>query len=198
MDRNSGQQIWADEFHADVRPERWSGSLTTSGGSLPPVLAPSTGSLRVSRGEFAARGFPAGDTFGAIARSLHLTYSRQIGCVAAGGKRPAAGHPPHAGSRAGVDQPGAPVPDESHARVVGHDHAGRHGHRLRQPERHARASERAHALPDGDRAVGQGRTRRRAARSWIRRCGSTASPSPTAKSSAGCWRSPVNGTRAWP
>jgi len=78
MDRTTGQQIWADEFHTGLRAERWSGSVTDIGRVIAARIGAEHGIIaRHVCGEFTARGFPAGDTFGAIARSQHLTWSRQ-------------------------------------------------------------------------------------------------------------------------
>ena len=78
VDRTTGQQIWADEFHSGLRAERCSGSVTDIGRVIAARIGAEHGIIaRHICGEFAARGFPAGDTFGAIARSQHLTWSRQ-------------------------------------------------------------------------------------------------------------------------
>jgi len=85
VDRHSGQQIWADEFHTANRPERWSGSAAEIGRVVAARIGAEHGVItRLLVGEHAARGFPAADNFAPIARSLHFLYSRQIGAFVPG------------------------------------------------------------------------------------------------------------------
>ncbi|HET7812258.1 MAG TPA: hypothetical protein VFL16_16930 [Steroidobacteraceae bacterium] len=82
VDRNSGQQIWADEFRTASHPEHWSGSA----GEIGRVIAARIGAehgviVRLLAGENATRGFPSGDPFGAVSRSHHFTFSRQPGAL---------------------------------------------------------------------------------------------------------------------
>jgi adenylate cyclase len=81
VDRLSGQQIWADEFHTAVRPERWSGSAPDIGRVIAARVGAEHGVVtRLLAGEHAARGF-TGDSFAAIARCQHFMFSRQIGAL---------------------------------------------------------------------------------------------------------------------
>ena len=71
-------RVWADEFHTELRAERWSGTVADIGRVIAARIGAEHGVIaRLVCGEFAARGFPTDDTFSAIGRSLHLTYSRQ-------------------------------------------------------------------------------------------------------------------------
>jgi len=82
VDRTSGQQIWADEFHSARRPERWSGSSSDIGRVIAARIGAEHGVItRLVAGEHAARGFTASDNFTAIARSQHFLFSRQISAL---------------------------------------------------------------------------------------------------------------------
>jgi adenylate cyclase len=82
IDRSSCQQIWADEFHTQERPERWSGDA----GEIGRVIAARIGAqhgviVRLLAGEHAARGFQADESFAAIARCQHFLFSRQASAL---------------------------------------------------------------------------------------------------------------------
>jgi adenylate cyclase len=80
VDRQSGQQIWADEFHTTARPGRWSGSAEDIGRVVAARIGADHGVIsRLLAGEHAARGFMSVDNFAAIARCQHFMFSRQIG-----------------------------------------------------------------------------------------------------------------------
>ena len=82
IDRNSGQQIWADEFHTEGRPERRSGNAHDIGRVIAARIGAEHGLIaRLLAGELAARGFQGGDSFGAIARCQHFMFSRQISAL---------------------------------------------------------------------------------------------------------------------
>ena len=82
IDRNSGQQIWADEFHTQGRPERWSGDAHDIGRVIAARIGAEHGVIaRLLAGEHAARGFHGGDSFSAIARCQHFMFSRQISAL---------------------------------------------------------------------------------------------------------------------
>jgi adenylate cyclase len=82
MDRNSGQQIWADEFHTQVRPERWSANTNDIGRVIAARIGAEHGVIaRLLAGEHAARGFQPGESFSAIARCQHFLFSRQIAAL---------------------------------------------------------------------------------------------------------------------
>jgi len=79
VDRHSGQQVWADEFHTASRRERWSGSAAEIGRVIAARVGAEHGVItRLLAGEHAARGFSAAGSFAAIARSQHFMYSRQV------------------------------------------------------------------------------------------------------------------------
>lgn len=74
VDRASGQQVWADEFGLDNAQDV--GRLIAARiGAEHGVI------MRLLAGEQAARGFPANDAFGAIARCQHFMFSRQVGAL---------------------------------------------------------------------------------------------------------------------
>ena len=82
VDRASGQQIWADEFH----PREGVAAATGSAQDFGRLIAARVGAehgviVRLLAGEMAARGFPANDAFAAIARSQHFMFSRQVGAL---------------------------------------------------------------------------------------------------------------------
>jgi TolB-like protein len=82
IDKSTGQQVWADEFHTQERPERWFGSA----GEIGRVIAARVGAehgviARLLAGAHAARGFQPGESFSAIARCQHFLFSRQIGAL---------------------------------------------------------------------------------------------------------------------
>jgi adenylate cyclase len=73
VDRQTGQQTWADEFQGNP-------------GDVGRVIAARIGAehgliARLLAGEHAARAFATNDGFGAIARSQHFLFSRQIGAL---------------------------------------------------------------------------------------------------------------------
>ncbi len=79
VDRLSGQQVWADEFHTASRPERRPGSRPDIGRVIAARIGAEHGVItRVLAGEHGARGVN-GDNFAPIARSLHFMFSRQVG-----------------------------------------------------------------------------------------------------------------------
>jgi adenylate cyclase len=83
VDRASGQQIWADEFHTVNRPQQWSGSAADIGRVIAARIGAEHGVIsRLLSGEHAARGFAAGDAFAGIARCQHFLFSRQSGALA--------------------------------------------------------------------------------------------------------------------
>jgi adenylate cyclase len=83
VDRLSGQQTWADEFHTAPRPGRWSGSAADIGRVIAARIGAEHGVItRLLAGENAARAFGGGDGFAAIARCQHFMFSRQIGALA--------------------------------------------------------------------------------------------------------------------
>lgn len=82
VDRNSGQQIWADEFHTQVRAQRWSGNSHDIGRVIAARIGTEHGVIaRLLAGEHAARGFNSGDGFSAIARCQHFMFSRQVSAL---------------------------------------------------------------------------------------------------------------------
>jgi len=79
-DRASGQQIWADEFHASPRPAQAPISTTDMARQIAARIGADHGIIaRQLSGEHAARGFDSADPFCAIARSLHFLFSRHTG-----------------------------------------------------------------------------------------------------------------------
>ena len=55
VDRASGQQVWADEFHSAPRPERWSGSATDIGRVIAARIGAEHGVItRLLAGEYSA------------------------------------------------------------------------------------------------------------------------------------------------
>ena len=83
VDRASGQQIWADEFHTITRPQQWSGSAADIGRVIAARIGAEHGVIsRLLAGEHAARGFVPNDTYAGIARSQHFLFSRQPGALA--------------------------------------------------------------------------------------------------------------------
>jgi tetratricopeptide (TPR) repeat protein len=84
VDCTTHQQIWADEFHTEARGGRWSGSAAEIGRVIAARIGSEHGVIaRLLAGEQAARGFPAGDNFAAIARSQHFMFSHQVGALPA-------------------------------------------------------------------------------------------------------------------
>lgn len=82
VDCATGQQIWADEFHTEARPGRWSGCAAEIGRVIAARVGSEHGVIaRLLAGEQAARGFPAGDNFAAIARCQHFMFSHQVGAL---------------------------------------------------------------------------------------------------------------------
>jgi len=82
VDRLTGQQIWADEFHTTHRAERWSGSAADIGRIIAARVGAEHGVItRLLAGEHAARGFTGTDNFSAIARCQHFMFSRQVGAL---------------------------------------------------------------------------------------------------------------------
>ena len=82
MDRSTGQQVWADEFHTHDRPERWSGSAHDIGRVIAARIGAEHGVItRLLAGEYSARGFHPAENFSAIARAQHFLFSRQIGAL---------------------------------------------------------------------------------------------------------------------
>ena len=82
MDSNSGQQVWADEFHTEDRPERWSANASDIGRVIAARIGAEHGVIaRLLAGEHAARGFQPGESFTAIARCQHFLFSRQIAAL---------------------------------------------------------------------------------------------------------------------
>jgi adenylate cyclase len=82
VDRSTGQQIWADEFHTEARTGRWSGDAAEIGRVIAARIGSEHGVVaRLLAGEQAARGFPAGDNFAAIARSQHFMFTHQPGAL---------------------------------------------------------------------------------------------------------------------
>jgi len=79
MDSKTGQQIWADEFHTQDRPERWSANASDIGRVIAARIGAEHGVIaRLLAGEYSARGFQPGESFTAIARCQHFLFSRQI------------------------------------------------------------------------------------------------------------------------
>ena len=82
MDRSTGQQVWADEFHTHDRPERWSGSAHDIGRVIAARIGAEHGVItRLLAGEHSARGFQPGESFSAIARAQHFLFSRQVAAL---------------------------------------------------------------------------------------------------------------------
>ena len=82
VDCATGQQIWADEFHTEVHTGRWSGNAAEIGRVIAARIGSEHGVIaRLLAGEQAARGFPAGDNFAAIARCQHFMFSHQVGAL---------------------------------------------------------------------------------------------------------------------
>jgi tetratricopeptide (TPR) repeat protein len=82
VDCATGQQIWADEFHTEPRPGCWSGNAAEIGRVIAARIGSEHGVIaRLLAGEQAARGFPAGDNFAAIARCQHFMFSHQVGAL---------------------------------------------------------------------------------------------------------------------
>jgi TolB-like protein len=83
VDRASGQQIWADEFHTVTRPQQWSGSAADIGRVIAARIGAEHGVIsRLLAGEHAARGFAPNDAFSGVARCQHFLFSRQPGALA--------------------------------------------------------------------------------------------------------------------
>jgi len=82
VDCATGQQVWADEFHTEPRAGRWSGNAAEIGRVIAARIGAEHGAIaRLLAGEHAARGFPSGDNFSAIARCQHFMFSHQIGAL---------------------------------------------------------------------------------------------------------------------
>jgi tetratricopeptide (TPR) repeat protein len=82
VDCVSGQQIWADDFHTEARAGSWSGDAAEIGRVIAARIGAEHGVIaRLLAGEQAARGFPAGDNFAAIARCQHFMFSHQVGAL---------------------------------------------------------------------------------------------------------------------
>ena len=82
VDCATGQQIWADEFHTEARSDRWSGDAAEIGRVIAARIGAEHGVIaRLLAGELAARGFPTGDNFAAIARCQHFMLSHQVGAL---------------------------------------------------------------------------------------------------------------------
>jgi TolB-like protein len=82
MDRGTGQQVWADEFHTDDRPERWSGCSHDIGRVIAARIGAENGVItRLLAAEHSVRGFQAADNFSAIARAQHFLFSRQLSAL---------------------------------------------------------------------------------------------------------------------
>jgi len=82
VDCATGQQVWADEFHTEPRAGRWSGNAAEIGRVIAARIGAEHGALtRLLAGEHAARGFPSGDNFSAIARCQHFMFSHQVGAL---------------------------------------------------------------------------------------------------------------------
>jgi adenylate cyclase len=83
VDRASGQQIWADEFHTAIRPQQWSGTAAEIGRVIAARIGAEHGVIsRLLSGEHAMRGFVPNDAFAGIARCQHFLFSRQPGALA--------------------------------------------------------------------------------------------------------------------
>jgi adenylate cyclase len=83
VDRHSGQQIWADEFHTAIRPEQWSRTAADIGRVIAARIGAEHGVIsRLLSGEHAMRGFTTNDTFAGISRCQHFLFSRQPGALA--------------------------------------------------------------------------------------------------------------------
>jgi len=79
MDSHTGQQVWADEFHTQNRPERWSANASDIGRVIAARIGAEHGVIaRLLAGEHAARSFQPVESFTAIARCQHFLFSRQI------------------------------------------------------------------------------------------------------------------------
>ena len=82
VDCATGQQVWADEFHTEARAGSWSGNATEIGRVVAARIGAEHGAIaRLLAGEHAARGFPSGDNFSAIARCQHFMFSHQVGAL---------------------------------------------------------------------------------------------------------------------
>jgi adenylate cyclase len=82
VDCATGQQVWADEFHTEPRASRWSGNAAEIGRVIAARIGAEHGAIaRLLAGEHAARGFPPGDNFSAIARCQHFMFSHQVGAL---------------------------------------------------------------------------------------------------------------------
>lgn len=82
VDCATGQQIWADEFHTEARPDRWSGNAAEIGRVIAARIGAEHGVIaRLLAGELAARGFPTHENFAAIARCQHFMFSHQVGAL---------------------------------------------------------------------------------------------------------------------
>jgi len=88
VDCATGQQIWADEFHTEARSDRWSGDAAEIGRVIAARIGAEHGVIaRLLAGELAARGFPTGDNFAAIARcpaswsSLPMSSVSRLGTI---------------------------------------------------------------------------------------------------------------------
>lgn len=82
VDCATGQQIWADEFRTEARPGCWSGNAAEIGRVIAARIGSEHGVIaRLLAGEQAARGFPVGDHFAAIARCQHFMFSHQVGAL---------------------------------------------------------------------------------------------------------------------
>ena len=82
MDSKTGQQVWADEFHTQNRPERWSANACDIGRVIAARIGAEHGVIaRLLAGEHAARNFQPVESFTAIARCQHFLFSRQIAAL---------------------------------------------------------------------------------------------------------------------
>jgi hypothetical protein len=81
-DRVSGQQIWADVFHATGRVGESAPGLNDIGRVAAARIGAEHGVIaRLLSGELAARVFPPSDPFSAIARCQHFLFSRQVSAL---------------------------------------------------------------------------------------------------------------------
>jgi tetratricopeptide (TPR) repeat protein len=82
-DRVSGQQVWADEFHAGLPDGGPASDIFDIGRVIAARIGAEHGVIaRLLAGEYASRHFPPGEPFSPVARSQHFMFSRQAAALA--------------------------------------------------------------------------------------------------------------------
>src|SRR5688572_778089 len=82
VDRNTGQQIWSDEFQVQDRAGSGPGNCNDIGRVIAARIGADHGAIaRLIAGEQAGRTFAPREVFSAIARAQHFMFSRQPGAL---------------------------------------------------------------------------------------------------------------------